>query len=474
MERSLVAATSLLVLGMLAIPLQRMQQVLPDEPYMDEVYHIKQAQAYCSSIYGQWDNKITTYPGLYLLSSGLHHLLGRIGGSQLIGSTCSVLELRLINSLLVAMTYVACVLCRLRDFSAEGGRASAHLYALLVVAYPFSAFYYSLYYTDTASTFALVLMYYVSTRRARTSQIASFLLSTAAVSVRQTNAVWVLFAAGTNMLRQLHENKVLSTPEALSAKPYWNQLANFMLALLRNVRPLARSNAGLLSTVVWFAVLVLKSGSVVVGDKENHQPTGFHAAMPLHLAAVAAAILAPTLFIEATTALKCGKFFDSISLTSILATLFGSACCSAALVFGSIEHPFLLADNRHYTFYLWRRVLRFPEFRAMLGPGYYLCLQFVVRRLRAAGRSPLWITIFAAACVISLSPTPLLEPRYWTPGIVIFLLNSPAACTGLEQSQLIASVAICLVVNAVTLYVFFERPFRPEGVPGGEVSRFMY
>ena len=90
MARSLVAATSLLVLGMLAIPLQRMQQVLPDEPYMDEVYHIKQAQAYCSSIYGQWDNKITTYPGLYLLSSGLHHLLGRIGGSQLIGSTCSV------------------------------------------------------------------------------------------------------------------------------------------------------------------------------------------------------------------------------------------------------------------------------------------------------------------------------------------------------------------------------------------------
>jgi alpha-1,2-glucosyltransferase len=26
--------------------------------------------------------------------------------------------------------------------------------------------------------------------------------------------------------------------------------------------------------------------------------------------------------------------------------------------FFSIEHPFLLADNRHYTFYVWRKIYR--------------------------------------------------------------------------------------------------------------------
>jgi alpha-1,2-glucosyltransferase len=28
------------------------------------------------------------------------------------------------------------------------------------------------------------------------------------------------------------------------------------------------------------------------------------------------------------------------------------------VLFLSIEHPFLLADNRHYTFYVWRKIYR--------------------------------------------------------------------------------------------------------------------
>jgi alpha-1,2-glucosyltransferase len=40
----------------------------------------------------------------------------------------------------------------------------------------------------------------------------------------------------------------------------------------------------------------------------------------------------------------------------------------------SIEHPFLLADNRHYFFYVWRKVFkRFPAARYALTPGYLAC-----------------------------------------------------------------------------------------------------
>ena len=35
------------------------------EPYMDEVFHIPQAQAYCQGGFDVWDPKITTSPGTY-------------------------------------------------------------------------------------------------------------------------------------------------------------------------------------------------------------------------------------------------------------------------------------------------------------------------------------------------------------------------------------------------------------------------
>lgn len=39
-----------------------------------------------------------------------------------------------------------------------------------------------------------------------------------------------------------------------------------------------------------------------------------------------------------------------------------------------IHHPFLLSDNRHYTFYVWRRVfLLHPVVPYLLIPGYIAC-----------------------------------------------------------------------------------------------------
>ncbi|OWP02768.1 hypothetical protein B2J93_2527 [Marssonina coronariae] len=38
-------------------------------PYLDEVFHIPQAQAYCHGRYDVWDPKLTTPPGLYIFAS---------------------------------------------------------------------------------------------------------------------------------------------------------------------------------------------------------------------------------------------------------------------------------------------------------------------------------------------------------------------------------------------------------------------
>ena len=493
-------ALLVVVLAGLQVVHDRVHSALGPEGYMDEMFHLRQAQAYCRGEYAVWDGKITTYPGLYLLSSGLHGLARLVPGLDLVGPECSAGELRQGNVLLVALTYVACVLARKKSSSAgaaaaaaaRGGAqdcsesaASAHLYALLIVLYPLSAFYYPLYYTDTASTCTLVLMYLVSSFGARQvgqSQISSFVLASAAIAVRQTNAVWVLFVVGANMLRELQQQQLLPLIED---QPYLSQLAAFVWALLRHPLQLARSNAGLISAVLWFVVLVLRNGGVVVvGDRENHRPA-LHAAMPLHLAAVTTATLGPSALLagweavaaalpsrgDAASNSKPGWSSRLPTASAIAIHSLCTAAVSAALVLGSVEHPFLLADNRHYTFYLWRRLLRFPLWRAMLGPPYYLCLLFVARTMREAGRGKLWLTIYVVAAVLSLVPTPLLEPRYWTPGVVVILLNAPSARSTAQLGALAVSVALCLAINAAATHVFLERTFVG---PDGQLARFMY
>ena len=89
----------------------------------------------------------------------------------------------------------------------------------LVFVFPLSFCYYFLYYTDTLSTLALLLCYWLSVASSHPNRpahgvLSSFLdqlllLASACVAIlaRQTNAVWVLFIAGTGMLRFLQEKQ---------------------------------------------------------------------------------------------------------------------------------------------------------------------------------------------------------------------------------------------------------------------------
>lgn len=44
----------------------------------------------------------------------------------------------------------------------------------------------------------------------------------------------------------------------------------------------------------------------------------------------------------------------------------------------SVAHPFLLADNRHYAFYIWRRILNpYPLARYLLTPLYLVAAKLI-------------------------------------------------------------------------------------------------
>lgn len=119
------------------------------DPYMDEIFHVLQAQTYCRGEFRQYDPKLTTPPGLYLISWALHQL----------GMPCSIGYLRLVN--LFVGSILLPKLCswiyhrRHPDAKAEDLRL-AQCFAIM----PLLSFFSLLYYTDLTSTYLVLLSYY--------------------------------------------------------------------------------------------------------------------------------------------------------------------------------------------------------------------------------------------------------------------------------------------------------------------------
>lgn len=121
----------------------------------------------------------------------------------------------------------------------------------------------------------------------------------------------------------------------------------------------------------------------------------------------------------------------------------------------SIAHPFLLADNRHYTFYIWRYFLSKPIIRFGLTPIYFIAIWVSIRKV-AERQSFLWCVLFFASVSLTLIPSPLIEFRYFIIPYFIYRLHLPKP----TQSQLILEGLQYILTNLVTMYLFLYRPFQ--------------
>ena len=66
------------------------------KPYLDEIFHVPQAQKYCQYRFTEWDPKITTLPGLYLTTFAVLKTFAFFSKQELT-IVCSALFLRLTN-----------------------------------------------------------------------------------------------------------------------------------------------------------------------------------------------------------------------------------------------------------------------------------------------------------------------------------------------------------------------------------------
>jgi alpha-1,2-glucosyltransferase len=217
---------------LVTIWLYQVNKTVP-EPYLDEIFHIRQAQAYCHGEYKTWDPKITTPPGLYLVSL----ILLKVQNLVLYGDRCGVRNLRSLNAL-AAVLVLPLLIWSFYDYSRRGGNRrtksddghDAHN-ILNICLFPLLLFLSGLYYTDLWSV-AFVLAAYVFHLRClghdrpwrRVDAVAVFFLGLAALLMRQTNIFWVaVYLAGQSAVHDVkftpRENSGLSkdSPDASGA-----------------------------------------------------------------------------------------------------------------------------------------------------------------------------------------------------------------------------------------------------------------
>ncbi|OCH88591.1 glucosyltransferase [Obba rivulosa] len=432
------------------------------EPYMDEPFHVPQAQAYCEGDYWTWDPKITTPPGLYALSLVLKRVF-------MLKCNLAMLRLTPLLALLVLPLVLTRLLCYHKRERPPQSLFAPTVEAVVLSAFPIAWFFGFLYYTEVPSL-VFVLFTIVSAVEGRHWLAALF--GAISCTFRQNNIIWVLYAYATSQLMALRFCRTesdakpvakLHDPPALTASGA--DLIQSALSLPKVLPDLLLPFAPYALVIAAFGAFVKWNGGIVLGDKSNHIPA-FHVPQLYYFVGFATILGWPAL-ISAEGGIKgllrevWARMFGSkrnTALTGLVTILMG-----VTIHRYTIHHPFLLSDNRHYTFYVWRRIFMLhPAVPYLLVPGYIACAWAWYIRI-GQDQTLLQNLLLPVFVLPTLLPTPLLEPRYFL--IPYILLR--AQVKDMPLWGVAAEGLWYAAINATTMWVFLYKE-------RGGVGRFMW
>ncbi|THH20999.1 hypothetical protein EW146_g451 [Bondarzewia mesenterica] len=393
-------------------PLARQPWLLTVALVQDEPFHVPQAQRYCDGDWTYWDPKITTPPGLYVLSVLLQKIF-------LFKCNLAVLRLTPLLTLLLLPIALTRLFCHHKRVRPPSSIFAPTLDAVVVSAFPIAWFFGFLYYTELPSLVSVVMTVVAATQD---RHWLAALLGAVSCTFRQTNIVWLLYAYASSQLMYLRwrpagkgsaRTAKLHDPPALLAAPA--DLFRSLMSAPRVLPDVLPAFVPYALVCVAFGVFVVWNGGIVLGDKSNHIPS-FHLPQLYYFVAFATMLGWPVLISGNGGAAKLlhdvwSRMFYGRRRIAI--TFLVSALMAATIRLFTIHHPFLLSDNRHYTFYVWRRIFMLhPIVPYLFIPGYMACAWAWF--LRAGREQSLLQTLLLPVCTLPiLLPTPLLEPRYF-------------------------------------------------------------
>ncbi len=294
-----------------------------------------------------------------------------------------------------------------------------------------------------------------------------------AVLFRQTNVVWVVFTAGV-VASNLVADHIHLDKKDVSAEV--QRGPRFLKVVIQHLwRGLKERKSG--DTMVWynlistllpyggvcvaFVTFVFANNGIVVGAKDDHQvsanfPQLFYFASFTGFFSV----------FHMLTPQRVLRFLKFLYNRPIVVMLF--VAISTVLIWKfTCEHRYLLADNRHYTFYVWHRVYKRHEYvKFALIPGYLFAWWSIWDQLHQ--QNFLWKLIFFVCVVVNLVPQMLLEFRYFIVPYLMFRLHSQFT----THVQVVLELGLYLLVNTATMYLFMEKPFTWPNEPG--LQRFLW
>lgn len=441
------------------------------DPYMDEIFHVPQAQKYCEGKFNEWDPMITTLPGLYLASVGL--IKPVVWLSDLKGKVvCSTAMLRLINLLFNSgnLYIIYLILCRLHPKDKSQSAARRMLSSLTLSTFPVLYFFTFLYYTDAGSTFFTLFMYLMALYG---SHKTAALLGICSILFRQTNIIWVAFCAGTVVAQKLDESwrteqSKKRDEKSLSQVPLTIsgviRVLRFLLDFVKtanNIKSVVSSTWPYMVIAAGFVAFIVLNNGIVVGDRSSHEaclnfPQIFY-------------FLSFTLIFSLPTSLsyqRVVRFFQSLRKQPL--AYFALMTIFLVLIWKfTFVHKYLLADNRHYPFYVWKRIFqRHDLVRFLLVPGYVFAMWNFFDTLKH--KSLFWFLAFCVCLVLATIPQKLLEFRYFILPYLLYRIHVPLP----SLHRLLLEFGLYTVVNAAALYIFLFKTFQwPDNT---DAQRFMW
>lgn len=290
---------------------------------------------------------------------------------------------------------------------------------------------------------------------------AAALLGVCAVLFRQTNIIWVAFCAASLVAAKMDETwraeQTKKKDETKSSQVPLNfsgvKKVIFFTAEFASNPVHIRS----VLLLVWpyvlvafgFLLFVILNDGIVVGDRSSHEaclnfPQLFY-------------FFSFTLFFTLPLTVcyyRVLRFLQGLKKQPVFFALLTAVILLLVWKF-TFVHKYLLADNRHYPFYVWKNIFQRHELvRYVLAPAYVFAGWSFLDSVKY--RSLFWILALLVCIVAATVPQKLLEFRYFIVPYLMYRLHMPLP----SLPRLIIEFLLYTVVNAATIYIFISKTFQ--------------
>lgn len=218
-----------------------------------------------------------------------------------------------------------------------------------------------------------------------------------------------------------------------------------------------------------FISFIFLNGSIVVGDKRAHEAA-------LHLPQVRVgsnrSIIIGFLYPLTTKSFHLQIFYYSLFVIAFAPsvvithlpntfqflvskwyfTKFAIILAVGIVYLNTLVHPYLLADNRHYTFYVWNRFYgKYNLARYLITPVYIFGIALIYKAI--SNKSAGFKLMYGLCATVAIALQRMIEVRYFLIPFMVFRLN----VAPIRLRWLLVELAFYLVINAAVFYVFVTK-----------------